>query len=598
MRARYNSGMLGKVWFLVIALAAVVGMVGCGRKSPGQALAELRDEFVYEVLAFSPTAATQAGYHQHKGVNLDGMLDDFSQAELDRQRQFYNQFRERLSRAVKPEQLSPEDRGDYDLISDQISLQLLELDEIQNWRHNPTVYVELAGNALFSPSVLEYAPKAERYRHIISRLGKVPALLDQARQNLAGAPEIWTKVAIEENEGNVGLVDTALRAGVPPELKADYDKAAEPALQAIRSFSEFLKAEVAKPQGDWRLGKERYAKKFRYVLSTDRTPEQVLADAERDLTEVRKQMFEISLPLHAKMYPTHRDPVDLNLIVGETLARIAEKHATPDTYFTDARRDLQEVRDFVRAKNLLPLPPRDNLQVIETPEFMRGIYAVGGFVAAPPLEPQLGAFYWITPIPKDWPRARIESKLREYNFYSLKLLTIHEAMPGHYVQLEYANDVQPQGRRVTRAVFGNGPYVEGWAVYATEVMLDEGYLDNSPELRLTFLKQVLRLLANAIMDVRLQTMGMTDQEAMDLMVKQTFQENEEATAKLQRAQLSSCQLPTYYTGWRAWHGVRNQYKAAKAAAFQLAEFHRQALTPGSIPMPALARILGENSDKK
>jgi uncharacterized protein (DUF885 family) len=291
------------------------------------------------------------------------------------------------------------------------------------------------------------------------------------------------------------------------------------------------------------------------------------------------------------MYPSHKDPVDLNLIVGETLARIAEKHATPDTYFADARRDLDEVREYVRAKNLLPLPPRDNLQVIETPEFMRGIYAVGGFVAAPALEPKLGAFYWLTPIPKTWPRQRIDSKLREYNSYSLKLLTTHEAIPGHYVQLEYANQVQPQGRRVLRAVFGNGAYVEGWAVYSTEMMLDEGYLDNSPELRLTFLKQQLRVLANAIMDVRLQTMGMTDQEAMDLMLKQTFQENEEATAKLQRAKLSSCQLPTYFIGWRDWRRVRDQYKQAKGAAFQLSEFHRQALAPGSIALPSLAGIL-------
>ncbi len=583
--------MTGKAWLLLTALGAAAAMAGCGRKPPGQALAELRDEFVYQVLAFSPTAATQAGYHQHKGVNLDALLDDLSPEGLDRQRQFYNQFRERLNRAVKPEELAPEDRADYDIISDQISLQLLELDEIRNWRHNPTVYVELIGNALFAPSVLEYAPRGERYRHIISRLAAAPAFLDQARRNLAGAPEIWTRVAIEQNEGNVRLVDKALRDGAPPELKADYDRAAESALRAIRSFTDFLKEEAARPQGDWRLGKEKYARKFRYVLSTGRTPEQVLADAERDLKEVRRQMWDISIPLHHKMYPTHRDPVDVNLIVGETLAKIAERRATPDTYFTDARRDLQEAREFVRARNLLPLPPRDNLQVIETPEFMRGIYAVGGFVSAPALEPHLGAFYWLTPIPRDWPRQRIESKLREYNFYALKLLTIHEAMPGHYVQLEYANEVQPQGRRVTRAVFGNVPYVEGWAVYATEMMLDEGYLGRSPELRLTFLKQVLRVLANAILDVRLHTTGMTDQEAMDLMVKQTFQETEEATAKLQRAKLSSCQLPTYYAGWRDWHGVRNQYRQARGAAFQLAEFHRQALAPGSIPMPALARIL-------
>jgi uncharacterized protein (DUF885 family) len=578
------------MWGKLLLPLIMVFSLGCSR-NPAEKLAELRDELVYEQLALSPVTATQVGYHQHKGVNLDSLLDNLSQAELERQRQFFRRFRERLDGAVQPDQLAPEDRADYDLIRDQISLQLLELDEIQNWRHNPTVYVELIGNALFNPSILEYAPKPERYRQIISRLGKVPALLDQARQNLAGMPDIWRSVAIEENEGNIGLVDKALRAGVPAELRADYDQAAATALKALGAFNDYLKREVPSRQGDWRLGKDKYARKFRFVLATDRSPDEVLDAAEKDLKAVRQQMFEISLPLHHKMYPGHRDPVDLNLIVGETLARIAEKHATPDTYFDDARRDLSEVREFVRSKGLLPLPPRDNLQVIETPEFMRGIYAVGGFVSAPALEPQLGAFYWLTPIPKTWPRQRIESKLREYNFYSLKLLTIHEAIPGHYVQLEYANDVQPRGRRVARAVYGNGPYVEGWAVYATEMMLDQGYLEGSLELRLTFLKQVLRLLANAILDIRLQTMGMTDQEAMDLMLKQTFQETEEATAKLRRAKLASCQLPTYYVGWRDWHRVRDQYKQAKGAAFQLSEFHRLALAPGSIPLPALARIV-------
>jgi uncharacterized protein (DUF885 family) len=258
----------------------------------------------------------------------------------------------------------------------------------------------------------------------------------------------------------------------------------------------------------------------------------------------------------------------------------------------DARRDLDEARAFVQAKHLLTLPARSNLQVIETPEFMRGIYAVGGFNAAPALEPQLGAFYWITPIPNSWPAERIQSKLREYNFYNLKLLTIHEAMPGHYVQLEASNAVEPKSRRVLRSVFGNNPYVEGWAQYATQVMLDSGYLDNSPELRLTFQKQELRVLANTILDIRLHTLNMSDQEALELMRNQTFQEEEEATAKLQRAKLSSCQLPTYLAGWRGWLRVREEYMRAHPGA-TLQQFHDKALAVGAVPLPALGRLLAK-----
>jgi uncharacterized protein (DUF885 family) len=257
---------------------------------------------------------------------------------------------------------------------------------------------------------------------------------------------------------------------------------------------------------------------------------------------------------------------------------------------SDAKRDLEETRAFVRAKNLLTLPAGSNLQVIDTPEFMRGIYAVGGFNPAPALEPQLGAFYWITPIPRSWPAKRIESKLREYNFYHLKLLTIHEAMPGHYVQFEFANQIEPRQRRLLRGIWGSGAYVEGWASYTEQLLVDEGYLDHSPELRLTLQKELLRMFANAILDVRLQTLGMTDQEALDLMEKETFQETEEATAKLQRAKLSSCQLPTYYVGWRDWLRLRATYKEAHPNA-TLQEFHDAALKEGAVPLPVLSQLL-------
>ena len=177
-------------------------------------------------------------------------------------------------------------------------------------------------------------------------------------------------------------------------------------------------------------------------------------------------------------------------------------------------------------------------------------------IPRPRWNPNSGAFYWITPIPGNWPKDRIESKLREYNTYGVQELTIHEAMPGHYVQFEFANAVQPKTRRLLRNLFGNGPYVEGWAVYTQQLMSDEGYLNNSAALRMTFLKQMLRVITNTILDIRIQTMGMTEQEALDLMMKDAFQEKEEATAKWQRAQLSSTQLPTYFVGWRGWLRLR------------------------------------------
>jgi len=569
---------------------------GCTRNPPAD-LGKLSDEFVYTSLSFSPSGATAAGLHEYNNQRLDDLLDDFSPAALDRQRRFYQGFRQRLN-ALKTEALSAQERSDLAILQDQISLALLDLNAIHTPLHNPTEYVEALGNALFSPYVLEYAPKAARMASIIARLQKVPQFLDQASANLLSSPDIWTKVAIEENEGNIALVDKTIRAEIPPEQRESFDRAARAALDAMAKFQGYLKKSLsARSNWDWRLGRDNYVPKFRYVLETGMDVDTVLANAEADLPRVRARMLQLALPLHRAMFPGHGDHANLtgadreNAVIGEVLDKIAARHATPESYMDEARRDLEESRSFVKERHLLTLPVRSNLQVIPTPEFMRGIYSVGGFSPAPALEPQLGAFYWVTPIPAEWPKERAESKLREYNFYKLKLLTIHEAIPGHYVQGEFANDVQPKSRRGLRSIFGNGPYIEGWAQYATQMMLDEGFLDHPPELALTFAKEELRVVANAIIDIRLHTRNMTDQEALDLMEKMTFQESEEANGKLQRAKLSSCQLPTYFVGWRGWLGVREHYRQSRGAFYSLEKFNDKALEQGAVPLTMLGRLL-------
>jgi uncharacterized protein (DUF885 family) len=561
----------------VLAVVSALCLTSCKQQRAAPAkpdLSSLTDDFVYGSLALSPVSATAAGYHQHKGANLDEQIDDFSAAGMDQQHKFYSDFHNRLA-AIREDSLSAEDRADYQIIDNGINLSLLELDKIQSYRHNPTVYVELVGNAIFNPFVLEYAPIETRYRQIIQRLTKIPALIEQGQANLVDSPDVWNRVAREENEGNLDLIDKALRAKVPDALKADYDRAAGPALDALRGFTKFLAGDFSKKTSDWRLGKEKYDPKFAYTLISGKKPEQVLSEAEATLKDVRDQMAKLAAPQ----------------TVRAALDKIAQQHTTPDHYMDEAKKDLEEATNFVREKHLVTLGAGNNLQVIPTPEFMRGIYSVAGFNAAPALEPQLGAFYWVTPIPPNMPKARVESKLREYNRYGLMQITIHEAMPGHYVQFEFANAVQPKSRRVLRSIFGNGPYVEGWALYTQQMMSDEGFENNSPELRLTMMKQLLRSIANAILDIRLQTMGMTEQQALDLMMNDTFQEKEEATGKFQRAQLSSCQLPMYFIGWRGWLDTREDYKKRKGAAFQRQQFHDAALKESAVPLPALGPLL-------
>lgn len=568
-----------------LSVLLAVLLAGCSSNPASQPpdFDRLSHDLIFGSLALSPVAATQAGLHNYNGVPLDELIDDYSAQGLDAQRKFYEEYQMRVA-ALDTASLDREQKADLRVINDNLALILLELNTIQSFKHNPTIYVELAGNALFVPYTLKYASREVRFQQIMRRMEKMPALFEQAKANLLDAPEVWNRVAREENLGNIALIDKTLRADVPDGEKDDYEKAAAQALTALNGFNSYLGSTLSKKTSDWRLGKENYAKKFQYTIDNGSTPEQLLAAAEADLKTTRDEMAKLAAPKSVK----------------QALDEIASHRATPETFIVKAREALDEATAFVRGKEtdkfrkdkgVLTLPTRGNLQVTETPEFMRGIYAVGGFVSAPALQPELGAFYWITPIPKNWPAERIESKLREYNDYGLQQLTIHEAMPGHYVQFEYANDVQPETRRLLRNLWGNNAYIEGWAFYVQEMMSDEGYLNNSKELRLTFYKQALRVLANAIMDIRLQTMGMTDREAMDLMINDTYQEREEATAKLQRAQLSSCQLPTYYAGWKGWIATRDEFRKRAAEDYSLRVFHDRSLREGAVPIPALQALL-------
>lgn len=222
---------------------------------------------------------------------------------------------------------------------------------------------------------------------------------------------------------------------------------------------------------------------------------------------------------------------------------------------------------------------------------MRGIYSVAGFHGAPALDPNAEAEFWVTPIDPKTSAEMAESKLREYNNWVLRWLCIHEALPGHYVQAEHADDIQPVTRRLVRGLYGNGAYIEGWAEYIAQVMMQQGFANSDPRYRLSYLKIWLRAVGNAILDIRMQTMGMTDDEAMAFMMNDSFQTRAEAEGKLQRAKLSSTQLPTYYVGTSEWWRLRHAYEAAKGGAFNLADFHDRALDEGALPVPWLQEIL-------
>ncbi|MGA9570411.1 MAG: DUF885 domain-containing protein [Candidatus Acidiferrales bacterium] len=558
-------------------------------------------------LALSPTNASAAGYHTHldattgKTVALDAELDDLSLDSIARQRAFYANWRERFHKETPPSALDPEDAADWQLVDDQIGLNLLEFDRIQSYKHNPTVVVELIGNALFLPLTQSYAPHDVRVGDVLSRVSQVPRLLAQVQPYLSDSDPVWIFTAVDENAGNTDLIEHTLAMEIPAgsPLKAKYDSVAPPALKALNDFSQWLQNSLAKQPSKltWRLGKELYDQKFSLVMETSVTPEEVLASAEQDMKSVRAEMLQIAIPLHAQMYRDHTDHSNLaqhdreNLIISEVLLKISDQHPTADQLQPTIEKDLVGITKFIREKQIVSLSSRENLKVIPTPPFERGIYSVAGFHSAPPLEPQAEAQYWVTPIDLQMPAAKVESKLREYNDFTLQWLSIHEALPGHYIQFEHLNNIQPERRRLLRSLYANGAYVEGWAEYIAQVMMDEGFLDNDPRFRMVMRKIRLRVISNAILDIKMHTLNMTDQEALDLMTKESFQTQAEAEGKLLRVKLSSTQLPTYYVGIREWFALRQKYQAAAGKNFDLLKFHNLVLDEGPLPVPVVEKLV-------
>jgi uncharacterized protein (DUF885 family) len=597
-----------RLTLLLAALtAAALTMPTSSPDSASTRFAQLSEQFMHESLILSPVAASAAGYHSYtdpksaKTIALDSQLDDMSAEGIAKQRAFYAAWRERFRTETPVASLGTEDAADWQLIDDQIGLNLLEYDKIQNYKHNPTVAVELIGNALFLPLTQEYAPLETRLAQVLDRVSQIPHFLVQVQPYIADSDPVWIKTAVEENEGNIDLIQTTLKQQIPlgSPLKAQYDQVTPAAIAALQSYSGFLANTLAAraKTGTWRLGKPLYDEKFRLVMETPVTPEQVLADAESEMKSVRAEMLELALPMHAKMYPDHTDHSDLaahdreNKIISEVLDKISDNHPQRDQLMSTIQADLAGITKFIQDKKIVSLGPRDNLKVVPTPVFMRGIYSVAGFHGAPPLEPNAEAEYWVTPIDPSMSAAKAESKLREYNNYALQWLSIHEALPGHYVQFEHLNNIQPERRRLLRSLYGNGAYVEGWAEYIAQVMMDEGFLDNSPEFRMVMRKIRLRVIANAILDIKMHTMDMSDREALDLMMKDSFQTQAEADGKLQRVKLSATQLPTYYVGIREWFTLRKKYEAAAGKNFNLMKFHDAVLDEGPLPVPIVGQLV-------
>jgi hypothetical protein len=366
---------------------------------------------------------------------------------------------------------------------------------------------------------------------------------------------------------------------------------AQAAVVCLKEYQRFLEQDLLpRAKGSWRLGREKFAQKLDWELNAGPTAEQVLADAEGEFVRVQNDMYVIARQLWSRYFPRKAlppdDPEGRHSTVAQVLGAVGQEHGRPEELVGDVRATLVRIKDFIRANDILRLPEPDHCQLIEMPEFQRG-NATAYLNNAPPLDPQAASVFAVSPPPADWDAARVKSLLEEYNRHLLQILTIHEAYPGHYVQLEYAN----RNPSLIRKVLGSGVYMEGWAVYTEQMMLAQGYGQGDLALRLTQLKFYLRAVTNAILDHRMHCTAMTDDEALALLVGQAFQSEGEARLKINRAKQTSGQLSTYFVGRMAMCRLRAEIQREQGDAFDLGRYHEAVLDPGSVPVKYLPELV-------
>jgi uncharacterized protein (DUF885 family) len=581
------------------ALAAVPSADFPCALSAQETLLERAQRFLLARLKLQPVEATEAGYHGDANSSLDTQLDDMSPATIAAQRKL-NLAGKACFASVSA--ATPEDAADLTLLRANIDATLFQLDTLQPYRNRPQDYVEMIGSGLFFPLTSTRGAEQDRLTAVLARMEQIPHILDEARQNLQAADPVFIETALDENDGDTGVIQqigSMIPAASP--LRPRYDIASKAAATALDSYAAWLKSDLShRPQAvTWRTGATNYETIFAYALGpgAHETPSTLLASAEKDLARVRAEMYTEALPLHKQWFPDHADHADLtgdalqNKVIAEVIDRINDDHVEPGQLLDKVKAQAAGIRAFIVEKNLLTLSDRDNMKIVATPEFLRGVYSVAGFHSAPALDPTGEAEYWVTPIDPKMTKEQADSKLREYNNWMLQYLTMHEALPGHYTQFEHANDVQPESRRILRALLSNGAYVEGWGEFAVKEMEEAGYANRDPRFVLMVQKIRLRVICNAILDIRMQSMNMTDQQAIDLMRNKAFQTQAEADGKLRRAKLTAGQLITYYVGFHQWIDLRERLQKQQGAAFDLKRFNDAALNEGPLPIPILEPLL-------
>lgn len=536
--------------------------------------------YIGDLLEAVPERATSTGEHRY-----DNRLSDPSAAGRARLIGIHRDFMNRV-KDLNAANLQKDNGVDLAIARLNAVAAVWHQSALRDYEWDPTRYNP--GNAIYSLIARDFAPLATRLESVRRRLEAVPQYLEQAQQAVKNPPKIFTETAIQQNKGTVSLIRNTVTelASTVPGMKEKLAPAQDAAVKALEAWGQTLETDVlARSTRSFRIGAELFETKLRYALDSEFSAEEIEKRAQDELIKAQQAIYETAVLL-ARAWSPSADVSDRRGTVRMVLDKISDQRPSAADVVARAERSLSDATGFVTAQGLVSVPATP-LQIVLMPEFQRGV-AVATCSSPGPFEKNGKTFLNISPPPASWDAAQIESYFREYNDSMLKDLVAHEAMPGHYLQIAHAN--QFSAPSAVRAVFSSGSFVEGWAVYAERMMADAGY--GGPEFRMEQLKMWLRTIINALLDTRVHTKDMTEQQAMDLMINEGFQEKSEAAGKWRRACLSSTQLSTYFTGATELIQFRSDYEKTHGTIRDLKGFHDQMLAHGS-PAPRYLRQLME-----
>ena len=555
--------------------------------SQDDAFQKIAHDYVEQYLRANPEQATELGDHR-----FDGDLTDYSAEARAKDLAAQKEFRDKLN-AIDGTQLTGANNIDFRILKENIDYEIFRAEELKEPEWNPLVYMQSLANSLYLLVARDFAPAEKRIPSLRQRLEKIPGVIAQAKANLQHPPRIHTETAIEQTQGAINLVRTDLAPLLDqaPQMKKELAPLQDKTAVALEDYKKWLQNDLLpRSDGNFRLGAEKYRKKLRFALASDLPMEEIMKRAKADLEQTQTAIYETALPLYKKYFP-NADPAaaglaDKHKVTAAVLGKLAEQHPNDATVVDYAKKITAEATGFVNQHDLVAVP-NVTLDVIAMPEFKRGV-AIAYCDAPGPLEKNGKTFFAVAPTPKDWSKERKESFFREYNNYMIRDLTVHEAMPGHFLQLARSNEFRAP--TLVRAIFQSGPFIEGWAVYCEQVMAEQGY--GGPEVKMQQLKMRLRAICNAILDQSIHAGNMSEQEAMDLMTKEAYQQEGEAVAKWKRARLTSAQLSTYFVGATEHLDLRAAEQKKLGDQFNLKKYNDQVISYGSPPVKYVRELMG------